>query len=60
MDVSPRRVERRTDGWYEPEGGRVLPLLMDVYQQGSLGAGGLVQVVRDLNQRTAELERRGA
>lgn len=54
------RVEERSDGWYDPERGVVLPLLNDIYEQTSLGAGGLVWVIRDLQRQITELDRRGA
>lgn len=60
MQRSSKRVERRPDGWYDPEHGVVLPLLNDVYEQTTLGGGGLVRVIRDLQRQLAELERRGA
>mgnify|MGYP000940685576 FL=1 len=59
MRRASTRVERRSDGWYEPERGIVLPLIADVYEQGTLGGGGLVTVLRELQRRLAELERRG-
>lgn len=55
-EQSETRVSRRADGWYEAEGGVVLPLLQDVYLRGRPG---VLDTLLDMRRRVEDLERRG-
>lgn len=54
------RVVRRPDGWYETSGDLFVPMLWDVYGAGGVGGAALPSVVRSMQRRIADLERRGA
>lgn len=56
----PKRVERRADGWYDTEADRFVPMLEDIYRAGGMGLAALPTTIRNMIQRLADLERRGA
>ena len=57
--MMPGRVEQRTDGWYNVDADKRIPLIWDIWGAGGFGYAALPAQIRALLRRIADLERRG-